>query len=699
MSTTKTEREDLLRFIRKRESSFGRNSDARPMVVHGVTGLLAANQIHLPSTAPGRYYTVCPRCSAKRTKPHQRSKVLGVTINGDGAHWGCNHCGWTGPAKGDGASGSAENLATYDYVDEHGKLLFQKVRAYPAYPKKFWLRRPDGNGWIKGRGSARKVIYRLPEVLEAIATGYAVAVVEGEKDADNLWRIGIPATCSPDGASEPDKQPKWRAEYSEMLRGADIVIMGDNDAAGHAHIEATAAMSAGITARVRVLDLAQHWPEMPQGGDISDWLAAGHTREQLDALIETEAKPWAPQEPPAKEPPPSANDGAAFGYSWHLDWHGENSSASARKWLVLDLLPETGVALISGQWGTYKTFVADDLSAALMTATPFANKQVTRKGGVLFLACEGQNEVNIRLTAAFRKRGGTGNAPFAWAQSCPRLLDPNAGKILAAMVQHAAVKMMQDFGLPVAMAVIDTAGKAAGLSKPGDLNDDAVAKTIMRALAEASIQTGALFVGVAHFGKNVETGTKGSSGFEDDADIVLALIGERGTNGVVTNPVLCVRKRRSGPNGEELPFQTEEADVPNEEGGSEKTLTIRWTGGTAATKPKQKDDPWAMKSLRHLRQTMMNILADCGSQQRPYPDGPMVRAVDLDVVRVEFHKGYPATGDEAAKKEARKKAFNRAIETAHDKRLIGSRDIGATTFVWLAAPSPSSAAAAHEAGG
>jgi len=385
---------------------------------------------------------------------------------------------------------------------------------------------------------------------------------------------------------------------------------------------------------------------------------------------------------------PSANDGAALGYSWQLIWHGEAVSADARKWLVQDLLPETGVALISGQWGTYKTFVADDLCAAVMTAATFANKQVMRKGGVLFFACEGQNEVNIRLTAAFKKHGGTGNAPFAWVQGCPRLLDPNAGKILAAMVKHAAAKMMQEFELPVAMVVIDTAGKAAGLSKPGELNDDAVAKVIMSALAEASSQTRALFVGVAHFGKNVETGTKGSTGFEDDADVVLALLGDRGINGIVNNAVLCARKRRSGPNGEEFPFQTEEAEV-----GSEKTLTIRWTDAAdvkAAAKPKKKDDPWAVKSLRHLRATMMNILADCGSEQRPYPDGPIVRAVDLELVRAEFYKTYPATGDEAAKKEARKKAFNRAIENADDKRLIGTRDIGAITYVWLTNPTQGS---------
>jgi hypothetical protein len=348
----------------------------------------------------------------------------------------------------------------------------------------------------------------------------------------------------------------------------------------------------------------------------------------LDELIEADYA--------SQEPPHSANDGAAFGYSWNLIWHGEVGSTSPRKWLVQDLLPETGVALISGQWGTYKTFVADDLSAAVMTSTAFANKQVMRQGGVLFVACEGQNEVDIRLTAAFKKHGGTGSAPFAWVQDCPRLLDPNAEKILAAIVKHAATKMMQDFGLPIALVIIDTAGKAAGYNKAGEENDAALAKVIMRTLGAVAMQANTLVTAVAHFGKHAETGTRGSSGYEDDADVVLALLGERGINGVVNNPVLCARKRKSGANGEEFPFQTEEAAI-----GIEKTLTIRWTDDTeTAGKPSKKADPWAVKSLRHLRQTMMNMLADCGSEQRPYADGPLVRAVDLELVRAEFYKSY-----------------------------------------------------------
>jgi hypothetical protein len=254
-------------------------------------------------------------------------------------------------------------------------------------------------------------------------------------------------------------------------------------------------------------------------------------------------------------------------------------------------------------------------------------------------------------------------------------------------VKQAAEKMQKDFGLPVALVIIDTAGKAAGLTKTGDLNDDTVAKTIMKALDDASKATGALFMGVAHFGKNVETGTKGSSGFEDDADVVLALLGDKGINGKVDTPRLCVRKRRSGANGDEHPFRTVVVSMGEDEDGDEvTTLRIEWlTGGEAeVVSAKTKNDPWAAKSLRLLRQVMMNMLADCGSVQKPYPDGPEVRAVDIELVRAEFYKSHPATGDAKAKSDARRQAFNRAIKDAQAKGLIGSRDIGDVTYVWLA---------------
>jgi Protein of unknown function (DUF3631) len=178
--------------------------------------------------------------------------------------------------------------ATYDYYDEQGQLLFQVCR---YEPKSFRQRRPDGNGgWVNGRGcmdGVRRVLYRLPELLEAVACGYPVLVVEGEKDVENLTKLGIAATCNPGGAD------KWLPDYNEHLRGADVVLVPDNDDAGHKHVQEVGAALSGIAARLRVLMI----PDLPAKADISYWLEhSGGTRERLDELIE-EAPGWQPSTP------------------------------------------------------------------------------------------------------------------------------------------------------------------------------------------------------------------------------------------------------------------------------------------------------------------------------------------------------------------------------------------------------------------
>src|SRR5262249_14205944 len=142
----------------------------------------------------------------------------------------------------------------------------------------------------------------------AIAEGRTIACVEGERDADSLWAIGIAATCNAHGASEPGKQPKWTGAHSEQLAGADLVVLSDHDAAGYEHADVTCKLSIGIAKRIGRFDLAPHWPGIPKGGDISDWLSAGHAREDLDALIAVAADyAGAASDAPQKESEPNGD--------------------------------------------------------------------------------------------------------------------------------------------------------------------------------------------------------------------------------------------------------------------------------------------------------------------------------------------------------------------------------------------------------
>ncbi len=183
------------------------------------------------------------------------------------------------------ASGKASIDVTYDYRDEAGALLFQAVR---YEPKGFKQRRPkpDG-GWDWSVKDVRIVPYRLAELL-ADATRIVV-VVEGEKDTDNLVRIGVLATCNAGGAG------KWTAEHAEFLRGRRVVVLPDNDDPGRKHAEQVAQSLHGIAKWVRVVAL----PDLPPKGDASDWLATGGTKDELKRLTEATpdwtpaaAKPW-----------------------------------------------------------------------------------------------------------------------------------------------------------------------------------------------------------------------------------------------------------------------------------------------------------------------------------------------------------------------------------------------------------------------
>jgi hypothetical protein len=219
--------------------------------------VLSANGIRLPSYAEGRHYTTCPQCSRDRaTAAHRKAEVLGVTIDGGSVRWGCNHCGWTGPSKGNGNGGEGKPLTSYPYRDKDGEIRFRKVRNAPGRESRFFLQKWNGLGWERGTGGVdTSILYRADELAKAIADGREIIVAEGEKDVDRLWSLGFPASCNAHGASEPGKAPKWTKKHSVQLTGAAIVVLNDHDAAGAAHAQVVCKLSIGVAKSVKRLKL------------------------------------------------------------------------------------------------------------------------------------------------------------------------------------------------------------------------------------------------------------------------------------------------------------------------------------------------------------------------------------------------------------------------------------------------------------
>jgi len=187
-------------------------------------------------------------------------------------------------------------VQSYGYTDEVGTLLFQAVR---YDPKGFNQRRPTPNGtWLYSLGDVRRVLYRLPDVLAAVAAGRPVYVCEGEKDADALATLGLCATTAPMGAG------KWEPAYTEALCGAGVVLLPDNDTPGLNHARLVADALHGTAKRIRIVEL----PGLPDKGDVCDWLAAGNSKPALLELVKA-APDWTPE--PLSFTPSSAGASAA----------------------------------------------------------------------------------------------------------------------------------------------------------------------------------------------------------------------------------------------------------------------------------------------------------------------------------------------------------------------------------------------------
>lgn len=142
-------------------------------------------------------------------------------------------------------------------------------------PKGFSQRRPDGNNdWIWNMKGVNPVPYHLPEIIQSTDP---VLIVEGEKDVENLKRMGFTATTSPMGAG------KWKPSYNKYLKDKEVILIPDNDQPGYQHCQRIGQSLRGIAGKIKWLEL----PGLEEKEDISDWIEKekGNTKERLLQLI------------------------------------------------------------------------------------------------------------------------------------------------------------------------------------------------------------------------------------------------------------------------------------------------------------------------------------------------------------------------------------------------------------------------------
>ncbi len=255
----------------------------------------------------------------------------------------------------------------YSYKDEEGQELYRKVRIEPGFngkAKDFFCEHTENGQTIKNLKGCRKVLYRLPELLNAISNKKPIFLVEGEKDADKLLECGLPATTSIDSLSWPD-------EFTEFLKDADIVILYDMDKTGFERRDLLCQRLSGRVRRLWVVTLPGLEYQESHGKDISDWLASGNTSTRLLEIL-AKTPDYIPQGAKAKIRAVTVEDFLKM-------------ELPEREMILTPFLPSQGLCLLYAKRGVGKTHVALGIANAVAVGGRFLKWEAQKPRKVLYI--------------------------------------------------------------------------------------------------------------------------------------------------------------------------------------------------------------------------------------------------------------------------------------------------------------------------
>lgn len=215
---------------------------------------------------------------------------------------------------------------------------------------------------------------------------------------------------------------------------------------------------------------------------------------------------------------------------------GEFTAGQPMDWVVRGMLPRAELAIIYGESGSGKSFLALDLCAAITRGIAWRAKR-TAQGRVVYVCAEGAGGFKARLRAYSRGHGvELGQLPDVISDA-PNLLEPKDAA--------AITKAIIDWG-KVDVVVIDT---LSATTPGGNENSGEDIGLVISHCKLLHRKTGAVVVLIHHSGKDASRGARGWSGLRAaaDAEIEITRNGEYRT--------MTVTKQKDGADGEQLSFK------------------------------------------------------------------------------------------------------------------------------------------------
>lgn len=372
----------------------------------------------------------------------------------------------------------------YDYISADGELVYQVVR---YEPKTFRQRRPDGNGgWLWNMTGVEPVPYNLHRIIENDSK--AVFIVEGEKCADALTALGAVATTSHGGAK------KWMPELNKYFEGRDVVVLPDADDAGKAHADMVVRSLASCVNSIKCVNL----PGLTDKQDVYDWLKNGGTTEELVSLVRA-ASPVSFN--PMEETDTMCSNDEAVSSPDVFETYDINylRSMPPVEFLVDGLLTKHGLAVLYGEPGAGKSFLAIDLALSVAYGKDWHGNAV-EQGAVLYIAGEGVGGLGKRIKAWQAHYGLTGAVPFHVLPTAVRFREQGDVERLLRTIDALGVQFKAVFVDTVARALLG-----------GDENSATDMGLFVDACEVVKRHTDCALVAIHHSGKDAARGMRGST--------------------------------------------------------------------------------------------------------------------------------------------------------------------------------------------
>ena len=336
------------------------------------------------------YIALCPCHNDHKPSLDVKAGKVGIVMN-------CPVCGADGSAVSAALGITVRDLfyepykpqrkapegADYFYSDS-----LKKSRFYfwsdkkQGYEKSFCWYHKVGDKWEKGLpcdengDKIKPPLYKQANIAAAIKANEPVYIAEGEKDVDTLTdKLGLFAVCSPHGAGSGRLENKWNKAYNALFKGADVVVLADNDEAGKALSQHIAAEILPFAKSVRLPDLSFEWEDLKPKGDITD-IYERQEPMQGKTVAETVKMKLGALTAITEKLAPKA-DSKPQKYIRLSD-----IESTQTEWLWYPYIPLGKITLMTADPGTGKTFLALYLTSQVSTGRPFYGESAYREPAV-----------------------------------------------------------------------------------------------------------------------------------------------------------------------------------------------------------------------------------------------------------------------------------------------------------------------------